>query len=57
MTFTKENFNSGNGKMHYNKFAYYADQMGVDQAVWVAKHFGVCLNVVKSFVSQYITKN
>jgi hypothetical protein len=53
MTYTTENFSSGNGKMMYGKFANYADQVGVMQAVWIAKHFGVSLNKVKAYVRLY----
>lgn len=54
-TWTKENFSSGKGKMTYNRFAEYADQVGVDQAVWIAKYFGVALGKVKSFVALYMS--
>ena len=56
MTITSAQFNSGKGKMSYDRFAQYADQMGINQAVWVAKYFGIALNVVKSFVRLYLTK-
>lgn len=51
---SESNFNSGEGKMDYYTFANYADQLGLDQAVWVAKYFGVGLDVVRKLVKKYM---
>jgi hypothetical protein len=47
------NFSNGIGRMSYDKFAYYCDQLGADQAVWVAKYFGIALHTVKSYLRLY----
>ena len=52
-TISKQQFSSGKGKMTYNTFAHYADEAGIQQAIWIAKHFGIALTLVKSFVSIY----
>ena len=54
MTFNQETFNSGNGTMDKQTFDLHAKEYGVEQAVWVAKYFGVALSQVKQWASQYI---
>ena len=54
---TQTTFNNGTGNMTYHKFAEYADQMGVVQAVWLAKYMGVVLCKVRSFVKLYNSAN
>ena len=56
-TYTKENFSNATGKMDYNQFARYADQVGINQTIWIAKNFGVALSKVRSFVRLYLGNN
>lgn len=50
----KANFNSGTCTMEQDRFNLVAKEYGIEQAVWVAKYFGVSLNTVKSWASQFI---
>jgi hypothetical protein len=50
----QSNFNSGTGTMLQETFNWHAKEFGLDQAVWLAKYFGVGLNTVKTWASQYI---
>ena len=54
MTYTVENFNSGKGKMEQGAFLDFANRMGMDNAIWLAKYFGVSLITVRAWVKEYM---
>jgi len=47
-------WNSGKGYMSEETFLHYVNLMGIMQAVWVAKYFGVALNTVKQWTTNYM---
>lgn len=51
---TNEQFNSGTGTMPEHIFDGYVELVGLDQAVWVAKYFGVALNTVKEWAKKHL---
>mgnify|MGYP006292002419 CR=1 FL=1 len=53
----EKNFNSGTGTMEQSLFSHYAKVRGIDFAIWVAKYYGVSLNMVKKWVAAELKKN
>lgn len=51
---TNEQFNSGTGTMPEHIFDGYVELVGLDQAIWVAKYFGVALNTVKEWAKKHL---
>jgi DNA-binding transcriptional regulator YiaG len=51
---SESKFSSGQGTMEQSYFDSIAQQHGVEQAVWVAKYFGVALNTVKEWAKKHL---
>ena len=43
--------------MEQSLFSHYAKVRGIDFAIWVAKYYGVSLNMVKKWVAAELKKN
>jgi transposase len=49
-------WNSGKGNMSEETFLHYVNTMGIMQAQWVAKYYGVALNTVKQWITNYMER-